>query len=718
MASAPPSPPPRTFDELLAALQQRRDALTRSQRLLADRVMADPEGVAFMTVSDLAAAVGVNEATVVRFATSLGLDGYPGLTRLCRERLREQAQLLRRYSTLEQLGSDGEGDLMDRAVALDRANITRTFARIAPETFQEAVRALAEAPRVHVLGLRKCHAPAYLLGYLLRMVRDEVVTLTTGAGTLTDDLRRVREGDCFVAVSIYRYTADTVRAAAWARARGARCVALTDNPGSPLAASADHVFYVEASGPSVLRSMTAFTALVQALATDVARVRGRDVRSALLREEELLEEFSVYDGGRGERGERRAQVVERARDPGEGQRVGRGEGPPPLLLGLSVEEAGGHAGAQGLGRVAERLAGEHADTVPFQQLGRQRRAGVDPAGGEAGAQGREVGVEVEAALGRAAQRARGGELGVHGARHRRVQAAGCLDVRQHAGRVAEHVLGDGLHGRGEAGPHLAGHAGEFGAQALAPLPRGQAREADAPAAQRHRLAQPGGDHGPLRQECGGARRPGAVVDQLGVDLVGDDGEAVAFGQFADGAQLRAPGDGAGRVVGDGEDQHAGALGGQHAGQPLRVGNAARPVLRHLDADDPLPREGALRRVADPGRARKHHVAGEGGQQGVEEGLAARREEDLARLGGQFAPGEPPRRGLARPRGADDGPVPVPPGRGGEPVGDLPGNGEPRLAEREVQQPLPPRTPGAQRLVDGQGCRVGHHGRNFYCINGR
>ncbi|ONK12668.1 MurR/RpiR family transcriptional regulator [Streptomyces sp. MP131-18] len=294
MASAP-KPSPTTFDELLALLHERRATLTRSQRMLAERVMADPEGVAFMTVSELASAVGVNEATVVRFASGLGLDGYPGLTRLCRERLREQAQLLRRYSTLEQLGSDGEGNLLDGAVALDRANIARTFGRIDQETFQAAVRVLAGAPRVHVLGLRKCHAPAYLLGYLLGLMREDVATLTAGTGTLTDELRRVREGDCFVAISIHRYAADTVRAAAWARERGARCVALTDNPASPLAASAEHVFYVDASGPSVLRSLTAFTSLVQALAAEVARVRGRDVRSALLAEEELLERFTVYD---------------------------------------------------------------------------------------------------------------------------------------------------------------------------------------------------------------------------------------------------------------------------------------------------------------------------------------------------------------------------------------------------------------------------------------
>lgn len=286
--------PPGTYEDLVLVLRERETELTRSQRLLADRVMADPEGVAFMTVSDLASAVGVNEATVVRFATSLGLRGYPGLTELCRERLREQAQLLRRYDNLERLAEGG--DLLDRVAAFDTANIARTFARVDPETWRGAVRALAEAPRVHVMGLRKCHGPAYLLAYLLRMMHDDVETVDLGAGTLIDSLRRVRAGDCFVAISIHRYSAEIVRAAAWARKRGARSVALTDNPASPLAASGQYVLYVDAAGPSVLRSMTAFTSLIQALAAGVAELRGPQARAVLLEEEGLLRDFDVYGG--------------------------------------------------------------------------------------------------------------------------------------------------------------------------------------------------------------------------------------------------------------------------------------------------------------------------------------------------------------------------------------------------------------------------------------
>ncbi|MDJ0361925.1 MurR/RpiR family transcriptional regulator [Rhodococcus sp. H29-C3] len=284
---------PETFPELLTQIRARFDTLSPSHKLLAERVMADPETVAFMTISELASAVGVNEATVVRFSSGLGLKGYPGLTKLCRERLQEQAQMLRRFDRLEQMG-DSAAEMIKRTVELDQSNISRTFARIDDATWDSAVAQLAGAARVHVMGMRKTHGPAYLLGYLLRLLREDVEIITASLGGLTDEMRRVRPGDCFVAVSIHRYSTATVRAAEWAHQCGAHVIAMTDNPSSPLAKWADDVFYLDASSTSVLRSMTAFTSLSQALANGVAQIKGHSVRDTLLLEERLLQDFGVY----------------------------------------------------------------------------------------------------------------------------------------------------------------------------------------------------------------------------------------------------------------------------------------------------------------------------------------------------------------------------------------------------------------------------------------
>jgi DNA-binding MurR/RpiR family transcriptional regulator len=288
---------PVSYDDLVAQLHHRWSSLSRSHRLLAERVLADPEGVAFMTASDLASAVDVNESTVVRFAAGLGLKGYPGLTRLCREKLSAEAQLLRRFNTVEQQRDldDPTAGPLAQAAAYDQANVARTLARVDPAAWSAAVTALAEAPRVHVLGLRKLHSVAFLLSYVLGMVRDEVNLVGPAEGTLVEGLRRVRPGDAFVAISIHRYIRATVEGFRWAKEAGATTIALTDNAASPLVRDADHAFLVDTAGAAVLRSVTGFVALAQALANGVAVERGDDARATLATEESLLTRFGVYE---------------------------------------------------------------------------------------------------------------------------------------------------------------------------------------------------------------------------------------------------------------------------------------------------------------------------------------------------------------------------------------------------------------------------------------
>ncbi|MCC2032635.1 MurR/RpiR family transcriptional regulator [Microbacterium allomyrinae] len=282
---------PQTFADLVELMRHRR--LTPSQQRIAAYVLADPEGVAFMTISELASVTNVNEATVVRFATAMGVSGYPGLVRLCRQQLRDEAQLLRRFDSGAALRQPKDANL-PAVLQLEQANLARTFARIDGDTFEGARDALATAPRVHVLGLRKCHSVAYLAAYLLGLVRADVMLISPGTGMLVEQLGRIRPGDAMLAVSVHRYSRDTVLGVRHAREVGATCISLTDNASSPLALSSEHTFLVDGSSQSMLRSMTAFTALVQALALEVGRSLGTEARQHLEQEEQLLQQLGVY----------------------------------------------------------------------------------------------------------------------------------------------------------------------------------------------------------------------------------------------------------------------------------------------------------------------------------------------------------------------------------------------------------------------------------------
>lgn len=288
-----PDNAPATFAELRATLQRRLPELADGQRRIARLVLDDPEGTAFRSIGESAELAGVHRSSLVRFATGLGLAGYPALVGLCREQLASEAQLVRRFDQAQRHSTTD--DYFAAVAEHDIRNLTRTFAHVDGADWDRAVALLADAPAVHVVGMRKCFSIAYLTAYLLHMVRPRVRQIGATAGLLIDDLRDLEPGDVLVAVSIRRYTADTVRAVRHAAGRGIATIALTDDDSSPLAAAADITFRAETGSVTVLRSLTAFTALAQTLATAVAVHRGARTRDELAHDEHLLDEFGVYE---------------------------------------------------------------------------------------------------------------------------------------------------------------------------------------------------------------------------------------------------------------------------------------------------------------------------------------------------------------------------------------------------------------------------------------
>jgi DNA-binding MurR/RpiR family transcriptional regulator len=275
-----------------AVLQRRLDTLSPGRRRLADLVLSDPQGIAFSSVRESAARADVHPSSVVRFATMLGLNGYPALVRLCREHLTEQARLTSRLGRV-QLGPAADG-LLAATVGYEQQNLVRTLTRIEEVDWDRAVTLLGDAPRVHVMGLRKCLPVAQLMSYLLGLVRPGVHLIAPVTGSLVEELRELQGGDVFVGISVHRYTAATVQAFLEAERRGLRTVAVTDNPASPLARHADLTFLVDCEGVTLLRSVTPFVALVQALATAVALRDGARSSTELQEDEQLLTDFSTY----------------------------------------------------------------------------------------------------------------------------------------------------------------------------------------------------------------------------------------------------------------------------------------------------------------------------------------------------------------------------------------------------------------------------------------
>jgi DNA-binding MurR/RpiR family transcriptional regulator len=275
---------------VISELRRRYDALTNSQKRIAETIVEDPSFVAFATVDKFAARLGVSPSTIVRFAYRIGLSGYPEL----QEQVREL--VLKSLRT----ESDGSGDaaahlgptVFGESLRHDMRLLDRTAERLEQADLDRAVDLLVGAGRVAVAGGVTAYGVAYYAAVTLDRVREGVVLLSN-APVPTGPIVDLREGDVLLALSFPPYARSTLGAIDAARGRGVSVVAITDSPISPLRGKVDVLLPASVSGIGMQNSLVAAMAVTNTVVNGVTeRVPG-----ALERYSEtvgLLASWDVY----------------------------------------------------------------------------------------------------------------------------------------------------------------------------------------------------------------------------------------------------------------------------------------------------------------------------------------------------------------------------------------------------------------------------------------
>ena len=103
-------------------------------------------------------------------------------------------------------------------------------------------------------------------------------------------LAAITDQDVLLAISLPRYSIDTLQLSRFASERGATVLAITDSPASPLSSIARHVLFAPADHPVLTSSSIAVLALIEGL---VAGVMARN-KEAVKLATELTESVMSY----------------------------------------------------------------------------------------------------------------------------------------------------------------------------------------------------------------------------------------------------------------------------------------------------------------------------------------------------------------------------------------------------------------------------------------
>jgi len=272
-------PVTRRADQGLAArLQAVSASLTPGHRRIADILMASQHEAAFLGIEELAKRADSSVATVVRFAKTLG---YAGFLEMRKSLVHTAKKHYRRGDQLLQAPDQASATLVEVA-RRDIRNIERVIREVDEKHLLGVVKHLKESRSRLVIGDGVSALMARHLAYLL--INAGLPVMEGNPADFATQVGNLVAKDLLIAFSIAPYSRETLDAAAYARKRGIKVLAFTDDLRSPLAKVATLTVPLPGENLFYSHSLAAFGVLAHAIATTIAR---QDPKGALRKMREV-----------------------------------------------------------------------------------------------------------------------------------------------------------------------------------------------------------------------------------------------------------------------------------------------------------------------------------------------------------------------------------------------------------------------------------------------
>jgi len=241
-------------------IRQDRSNMSKSFARLADFLLDSYVEAAFMTASELAHALNLDAATVVRFSQHLGYDGFPQLQREIRQRVKEDL-LIRPRQADEPASVTGIATNAMREVVTALARTRISLDTLAIERLVEQIGA---ARRIVILAEGPAQPSAYSLVLFLEQGAFPVYIARAGIADLARTVNTALPSDLLLAMEIIGQAPYIARALGEAQAKGIPTAAIIASASLASARFADVVVAAQAH-PSIGVGIVSIEAVVYSL---------------------------------------------------------------------------------------------------------------------------------------------------------------------------------------------------------------------------------------------------------------------------------------------------------------------------------------------------------------------------------------------------------------------------------------------------------------------
>jgi DNA-binding MurR/RpiR family transcriptional regulator len=264
-------------------VQAKYDRLTASFRELADFILQQPLDAAFMTATEMAHRMGVDAATVVRFAQTLGYSGFRELVKVIRQEVK--AEVATSYTA--DLDAPDDAGLLRSLLENERHNLRLMQARLS-EQVNTILPALWEAQHIWILGQGCCAHLAALCASALREIGLPAISIASDPLEAAANLKEVGAEDVVIGFSLTGMDLGVADALSFARRRGAKTVAFSGSPVTAAARAAETT--VVCPGPTQTHTPS-FTGLAAMIVVLVAAFAARHPEKAAAMTTDLQQSY-------------------------------------------------------------------------------------------------------------------------------------------------------------------------------------------------------------------------------------------------------------------------------------------------------------------------------------------------------------------------------------------------------------------------------------------
>lgn len=255
-----------TMESIENLILEKHKTLSKNQKKVADFIINNLNKAAFLSVVEIGEKCGASKATVVRFAQSLGFDGFLDF----RNALHRAVQI--KYSHIEQfpLLADSDKETIHNIAKQEVKNINQTIDSLNLKSFKSIISLFRKSNTIYTYGQGISALMSQVFAYLLNQVAIKAEPIVGSPLSFEEKVFFIDRSDVLLVMSFPPYSKATIEAVKIAQRRFIPVVAFTDQRTSPVVTMANHSLFIQSENMLFTNSFAAMSMIINAITMELS----------------------------------------------------------------------------------------------------------------------------------------------------------------------------------------------------------------------------------------------------------------------------------------------------------------------------------------------------------------------------------------------------------------------------------------------------------------